>query len=200
MGNEFLLTAPSRLTIYLIKDKFETTSSVANALKSGRPRTTLTQENQMKATLTFVNSPKKSTRQGSREMGIPKTSLQLLMYQQHLKPFHPRLLHRLFENDPDSRLQFCEIMCNQLTEQPDLLSKFMWTFKLSGHVDKHNSVHWAVENLHVIMTTQLYQPGIIAWGGTSCNGVVGPIFFDGTVDDPRYLDMLIEAVVLQLQA
>ncbi|GFQ76619.1 hypothetical protein TNCT_393371 [Trichonephila clavata] len=53
--------APSRFTIYCIKDKFETKSSVANAPKSGRPRTTLIQENQMKVSLTFVNNPKNPT-------------------------------------------------------------------------------------------------------------------------------------------
>ncbi|GFW81556.1 hypothetical protein TNCV_2882331 [Trichonephila clavipes] len=44
----------SRLAIYCIRDKFETSSSVTNAPKSGRPRTTLTLENE-KVALTFVN-------------------------------------------------------------------------------------------------------------------------------------------------
>jgi hypothetical protein len=117
--NEFNLSAPSRQTIYRIRDKFETTSSVANAPKSGRPRTTLTQENEMNVALTFVNSPKKSTRQASRGLIIPRASLQRLMHQLNLKPYRPRLLHGLLEDDPDRRLQFCEIMRNQLTEQPD---------------------------------------------------------------------------------
>ena len=76
--NEFNVPAPSRLTIYRIGDKFGT-SSVVNAPKSGRPRTTLTQENEMKIALTFVNSPKKSTRP-SRELGITRKSLQRLMH------------------------------------------------------------------------------------------------------------------------
>ncbi|GFR33704.1 putative mariner [Trichonephila clavata] len=53
---------------------------------------------------------------------------------------------------------------------------------------------------HVIMTTQLNQSDITVWGGISCDGVMSPVFFDGTIDCPRYLDMLIEVVVLQLQA
>ena len=202
--NEFHVPAPSRLTIYRIRDKVETTSSVANAPKSGWSRKTLTQENEMKVVLTFIDSPKKSTWWLSRELGIPRTSLQRLMHRLHLKPYRPRLLHGLLEDDPDRRLQFCEIMCNQLTEQPDLLSKIVWTdeacFKLSGHVNRHNCVYWADENPHVIMTTQLNQPGITVWGGICCDGVVGSICFDEPINGPRYLDMLTEVVVPQLQA
>jgi hypothetical protein len=51
---------PTRLTIDRIRDKFDATGSVANAPKSGRPRTSMTEEDEMRV-MTFVNSPKKST-------------------------------------------------------------------------------------------------------------------------------------------
>ncbi|GFY21945.1 uncharacterized protein TNCV_3295891 [Trichonephila clavipes] len=63
--NKFHLPALSRLAIHRIRDKFETTSSVTNLPKSGRPHTTLTEDNDMKLAFTFVNSPKKSPRLGS---------------------------------------------------------------------------------------------------------------------------------------
>ena len=44
---------PTRLTIYRIKDKFDATGSVANALKSGRPRTSMTEENEMRVGMTY---------------------------------------------------------------------------------------------------------------------------------------------------
>ncbi|GFY67824.1 DUF4817 domain-containing protein [Trichonephila inaurata madagascariensis] len=98
----------------------------------------------MKVALTFVNNTKKSTRQASRELGSLRTSIQHLMHQLHLKPYYTRLLHGLLWDDPDHRLQFCEIMRNLLTEQPDQLLKIAWIdeacFKLSGHVNRHNSV------------------------------------------------------------
>ncbi|GFY46102.1 uncharacterized protein TNIN_58981 [Trichonephila inaurata madagascariensis] len=150
-GNEFNFPASSRLTIYCIRDKFETTSPFANAPKSGQPHTTLAQENVMKVALTFESKLcKKSTQQASWELGIQRTLLQ------RLKSYYPRLSHDLFEVDLDCRLQLCEVMCNQLTEQPDLLSKIMWTgeafFKLSGQVNKHSYLCWLYENSHVIMT------------------------------------------------
>lgn len=200
---EFNVPVPSRLTIYRIRDKFEATGSITNAPKSGRPRTSLTEVNKLNTALTFIHSPKKSRRRASLELGIPRTSLKRLMNHLKLKPYRPRLLHSLLEDDPDRRLQFCEIMHNQLIVQPDLLSKIVWTdeacFKLSGHVNRHNCVYWADENPHVIMTSQLNQPGVTVWGGISCDGVIGPVFIDGTVDSHKYLDMLTDVVVPQLR-
>ncbi|GFY46010.1 hypothetical protein TNIN_40691 [Trichonephila inaurata madagascariensis] len=63
-------------------DRFETTNSFANELEYGRPRLTLIQNNEMKVALILVNSPKKS-----RKLGIPRISLQRLIYQLHLKPY-----------------------------------------------------------------------------------------------------------------
>ncbi|GFQ95151.1 hypothetical protein TNCT_398421 [Trichonephila clavata] len=98
----------------------------------------------MKVTLTFVNSPNKSMRQSSWELGIRRALLQRIMHQLHFKPYRSRLLHDLLEEDLDRRPQFCEITCNQLTEQPNLRSKIIWTdgtcFKLSSLVSRHNSV------------------------------------------------------------
>ena len=48
----------TRLTIYCIREKFDATGSVANAPKSGRPKTSMTEENEMRVAITFVNSLK----------------------------------------------------------------------------------------------------------------------------------------------
>ncbi|GFY45223.1 hypothetical protein TNIN_411841 [Trichonephila inaurata madagascariensis] len=90
-------------------------------------------------------------------------------------------------------------MCNQLTEQarPAFENRVdrRSCFKLYGHVTDITD-----ENPRVIITTKLIQTGVPVWGDISCHGVVGPDFFERTVDGPRNLDMLIEVVVTQLQA
>ena len=57
---------PTRLTIYRIRDKFDATGSVAYTPKSGRPRTSIIEENEMRVAITFVNSPKMSTRRAAQ--------------------------------------------------------------------------------------------------------------------------------------
>jgi hypothetical protein len=200
----FQTPPPSRKTIYHIRDKFETLGSVCNAPKSGRPKTSMTEENEMLVAMTFVNSPKKSTRRASQQLSIPRTSLRRLMDKLKLKPYRPRLVHGLLEDDPDRRLQFCESILGHITnEQPDLLDKIIWSdeacFKLSGHVNRHNCVYWTDKNPHLTIESQLNQPGVTTWGALSSEGVIGPVFFDGTVTGDNYLEMLRDVVVPQLR-
>jgi len=194
---------PTRLAIYRIRDKFDATGSVANASKSGRPRTSMSEENEMRVVMTFVNSPKKSTRRAAQELSLTRTSLRRLMSKLNLKPYRPRLLHGLLEDDPDRQLQFYEIICNQISDKRDLLDKIIWSveacFKLSGHVNRHNCVYWADENPHLTIQSQLNQPGVTVWGALSSEGVVGPVFFDGTFECNNYLNMLRDVVVPQLR-
>jgi len=77
---------------------------VANAPKSGRPKTSMTEEHLLTV------KKKKSTRRAAQELSLTRTSLRRLMLKLNLKPYRPRLLHGLLEDDPDRRLQFCEIM------------------------------------------------------------------------------------------
>ena len=53
----------------------------------------MTEENEMRVAMTFVNSPKKSTRRAAQELSLPGTSLRRLMRNLNLKPYRPRLLH-----------------------------------------------------------------------------------------------------------
>jgi hypothetical protein len=114
--------------------------------------------------MTFVNSPKKSTRCAARELSLPRMSLRRLMRKLNLRLYCPRLLHGLLEDDRDRRLQLCEIMHNQISDEQDLPDKVIWSdevcFKLSGHVNRHNCVYWANENPDLTIRSQLNQAGV----------------------------------------
>ena len=153
-------------------DKFETPGSARNAPKSGRPKTSMTEENETLVAMTFVSNPKKSTRRASQQLSIPRTSLRRIMDKLNLEPYRPRLTHGLFEDDPDRRLQFCEsIRAHATDDQPDLLDKIMWSneacFKLSAHVNRHGCVYWADKNPHLANKSKLNQYGATTWGALS---------------------------------
>ena len=131
--------------------------------------------------LIFVQSPKKSTRRASLKLSISQTSIRRILKSIGLKPYRPRLIHGLLEDDPDRRLQFSEIMLNELEENPVILDNIVWSdeasFKLSGHINRHNCVYWYGENMHLTLEQQLNQPGVNVWGGISSSGVLGPFGF-----------------------
>ena len=115
---------------------------MCNAPKSGRSKTSLTEENKILAAMRFVDSPKNSTRRASRQLSIPGTSLRRLVNKLKLKPYHLRQVHCLLLDDPDGQLQFCESIRAHITnEQPDFLDNIMWSdetcLNLSGHVNNN---------------------------------------------------------------
>lgn len=120
-----------------------------------------------------------------------------------LKCYIPQLVHGLVEDDSDRRSQFCELLLNQLDETPELLDHIIWsdesTFKLSGHLNRHNCVYYDTSNPHVAIEKHLNQPGVSVWAGLSSDGVIGPIFLDGILTGEKYLTLLQRDVLPILQ-
>ena len=63
------------------------------------------------------------------------------------------------------------------------------TFKLNGRINRHYSVYWADENPHEILCKEVNTPGITVWGAFTSNGLIGPFFFDKTVNAQNYEEM-----------
>ena len=185
---------PTRRTIYKLRDKFNRIGSVTDAPRSGRPITALTEENKENVATTFVEDPQTSTRRASTRLDISQTSIRRVLHDINFKCYIPRLVQELNEDDPDRRLQFCEIVLNEIENNPIFLQRVIWTdestFKLNGLVNRHNCVYWGLDNSNIIMPVALNAPGITVWAGISYEGIIGPYFFNDTVTGATYLDML----------
>jgi hypothetical protein len=105
----------------------------------------------------------------------------------------------LNEDDPDRRGEFADIFLNLLADDSSLLNRIIWTdeviFKLSGYVNPHNCVYYAVENLHVIITQEMNTPGITVWARIWVGGIIGPFFFHDNVTADNYLEVLQKDIV-----
>ena len=98
---------------------------MCKALKFGRSKIFMTEENERLVALTFVNSPKKSMRRASQELSIPRSTLRHRIDKLKLKPYRPRLVFGLLKDDPDRRLQFHKLI-HVTNDKPDLLDKIIW--------------------------------------------------------------------------
>lgn len=185
---------PRRQTIYDLRDKFERTGGIMDAPRSGRPVTVTTQENTNLVAQFLVENPRSSTRVAAATLNIERRSIRRMIHDAGFRPYIPRLIHGLLGDDSDRRLQFCELFINEVTETPDIQDHIVWSdealFKLSGHVNRHNSVYYDTTNPHKTMEQQINQPGLCVWGGISSSGVIGPFIFQGTLDGEKYLRLL----------
>ncbi|CAF3723321.1 unnamed protein product [Rotaria sp. Silwood1] len=173
---------PIRQAIYQLARKFDDTGSVEDAPRRGRPATIRTEENMQRVSETFLLNPRTSQRRASLDLGISRRSLDRLMRDLNLKPYKPRLLQALNEDDPDRRMEFCEWILVSTEEDPTLLDRILWTdeaiCQINGRVNRHNCVYWSDTNPHLIIEQELNVPQVIVWGGIWSNGVVGPYFFE----------------------
>ncbi len=191
---EFNTEPPTRQQIYNVVHKFEKTGSVADAPRSGWPSTAVSAENEDRVALLLVEAPQTSSRRGALELDLARTSYRRIVKRLKFKCYTPRLTHGLLEDDPDRRLQFCELLLHEYRNNPDILNCIIFSdeaqFKLNGLVNRHNSVYYDTVNPHVTYEVQLNQPGVLVWAGFSKFGVFGPYFFESTCTGQSYLNML----------
>ncbi len=194
---------PARQTIYRLAKKFDQTGSVEDARGRGRRQSVNTDENMQLVSQNYRLNPQTSQRQAARELDISRSTLQRIMKDLNLKPYRPKLLQALNEDDPDRRMEFCEWILDAIEEEPTLLDRILWTdeaiFQINGRVNRHNCVYWSDINPHVIIEQELNVPRVVVWGGIWSNGVVGPYFFEGNVTSESYLQMLKNNIIPELE-
>lgn len=193
---QYDINPPQGRNIKAIVYKFEETGSVADATRSGRPKLATCDAMGDRIVAAINRSPQKSTRRLSSELDISQSSVMRLLHQRKLKPYIPRLVQKLHDGDQDRRVEFCEKMLGMIDEDNTFIDRIWWsdeaTFKLNGHINRHNCVYWSADNPGLIIEKEVNLPGICVWAAISSNGLLGPYFFDGTVTSEKYLGMLRE--------
>lgn len=185
---------PTVANIRNVVAKFEATGSVENVKQPGRPVSANTPELQAAVAESLANSPKKSTRRLSIELGTSHVTVLRALRQLNYRPYRPRLLHGLLEDDPYQRIEFCEQYQAQVQQDESFQDRIIWSdeanFKLNGRINRHNCVYWDAVNPHVIIEREVNSPGVMVWAGIWSEGIIGPFFFTGTCDGQSYLTML----------
>ena len=64
----------------------------------------------------IASSPRKSVRRASSEIGVPRSTMQKVLKSEKFHPHKLQILHKLFENDSDRRLEMAVWFRGQLEE------------------------------------------------------------------------------------
>jgi hypothetical protein len=132
--------------------------------RSGKPRTSLTEENLTTVAHSLVQSPKKSIRKTAAEFIIPPTRVYRNVKALKLKAYLPHLLQMLIEDDFDRRVEFSEWFLIRCEAEPDFPRRILWTdeasFKLNYRINRHNSVYWSYSNPYEVREEELNVTGL----------------------------------------
>ncbi len=196
--HHFDTNVPDTHTIMSLNRKFDDTGAVEDLPRIGSPLRALSDEKLEEIEEMVVSNPRLSVRQGADQTGISKSSYQRAMDQLNFKPYRPTLIVHLNEDDFDRRSEFCEIWLDKFANDSDLLDRIFWSdeakFSMNSTVNRHNCTYWARENPHFHFEVPNNQQGVTVWCGMSSNGLIGPFFFNDTVNGPLYKEMLVEYV------
>ncbi|PSN45712.1 hypothetical protein C0J52_19129 [Blattella germanica] len=136
--------------------------------KTGKhPKKNLTEMAVDQVRESFTRSPRRSIRQASRELQIPRSTVhKILRKRLHLRAYKLQLLHQLKPDDCRKRASFCNGMIQRIDENP-----------------RYNSYR--------VVEHERDSPEVNVWLGMHKNGVICPFFFlEPTVTGLTYLDML----------
>jgi hypothetical protein len=115
-------------------------------------------------------------------------------------------IHELKEPDREKHVAYCRRLQAFHNEHPGILD-FVWfmdeaCFHLSGYVNSQNTWVWASENLHVCHKEPLHSLKVGVWCAISRRRIIGPIFFEETVNTQVYVnifDMFVNQLDDELQ-
>ncbi|XP_072401603.1 uncharacterized protein [Diabrotica undecimpunctata] len=105
------------------------------------------------------------------------------------------MVHELTEDDPDRRLQYCESMDNNISQDPTYLRHICFsdkaTFYLNGHVHRQNVRYWSDENPLLFRECHTQFPTKLnVWAGILGDHIIGPFFIEGNLTGESYLNLL----------
>lgn len=139
--------------------------------------------------------PTLSTRKISLDLGVPKTNVHEILQTNSMHPYHIVLHQALNDTDYDRRLDFCHWLLNMIRENPNFLSRILWTdeatFTNAGGVNLHNMHYWSEQNPHWMRQVDFQNRwSLNVWCGILEEKIIGPHFFDQTLNGARFLDFL----------
>lgn len=136
-----------------------------------------------------------SLRKRSAELSVSKSHVHRILKENKIRPFKPIYNHKLVAGDDGHRLLFCYWIGEKILEDRYFYKKIIFTdestFTTNGVVSSQNCRYWSDENPHfrIITNSQRYKK-VNVWCAIRYDKIIGPFFFDTTVNQHRYLDML----------
>ena len=193
--------APTESSVRKLIRKFETTGSVSNVKKTGRPRSVRTQENIAVVRDNVTVSPRKSVRRRAQQLNLSPSSLHdILSKDLKMHAYKIQLTQELKPADHGKRHRFAQWVLARQVENENFTKRIIFSdeahFHLSGYVNKQNCRIWGNENPRVTVEHEMHPQRTTVWCGFWAGGVIGPYFFENdegaavTVNGDRYRNML----------
>lgn len=196
--------SPKNNIIHRFVNHFETKGTVHNTHKgnSGRPAAvTRNQANIDAVRESSLNSPKKSHRRRSQELGLSASSVFRIMKRElKLYPYIITVHHKLKAEDMQRRRVMCEWLSQKLERTPGWINHIWFSdeahFHINGAINNHNNIFWGSQRPDEVTERQLKGPKVTAFVAYNArHGLLGPYWFEEggrtvTITSERYCEVI----------
>jgi len=186
------VSAPTGCAIKNIISNFEKTGSVAYALPKRREPNPKREEarNQLKSMISEDYTL--SSRKAASAIGVSQTLIiSILNDDLHVKPYKQQEWHKLEYHDYEKRVQFATWYLSLHSITNFFLSCCDEVyFYLTLPINKQNNRSWLHERPMNGIEVPLHDEKLLVWCAMSAEGIIGPYFFEETVNQHNYLKML----------
>ncbi|KAJ8936920.1 hypothetical protein NQ318_012541 [Aromia moschata] len=130
-----------------------------------------------------------------RQVRLSKSTINRVLTEQLICPFHIQTVQELLPHDLAARLQFSHIIQQYRADDMDFHKKILFTdescFTRRGIANLHNQHVYADENPHAIRAKSFQREfNINVWMGFITNSLIGRISLPNRLDGNSYLDFL----------
>lgn len=143
----------------------------------------------------IIDNPRMSLRELKRNTNISISSTRRILKQNKYHPYKTKLVHKLEPGDPERRINFLARFDYLFYRDENIFKKILWSdesrFHNNGVVNRHNSRYWTDNNPRWITERGNQRVfGINVWCGILNGYLIGPHFYEGTLNGDRYLSFL----------
>lgn len=136
-----------------------------------------------------------SLREIEQNVGVSKTSTRRILRKNKYRPYKIKTLHHLRDEDFIRRRWFCNWLLRKYRTNKSISNNILWSdesrFSNNGQFNRNCHYRWSLENdnVHTIGNFQ-ERFGINVWMGVLDNKIIGPYFFEQSLNGARYHDFL----------
>lgn len=152
---------------------------------------------ELDAILSVQENPRTSTREIAHNIGTSKDTVHKILKKHTFKPYIPQKVQALYENDRNRRHEFCVFYLNMLRQSGLFYRNVLWsdecTFNNNGVFNRSIHRYWSQQNPRVIVeTNRQHRFTVNVWCGILGDRLIGPFFIDGTLNQDKYHQLLIQ--------
>ncbi len=189
---------PNKSSISRLVSKFRATGSVLNKERNRR-RHVLTPEKIDAIKELLTQYPSTSHRKAAAALNTTPSTVYSATKLLKLHPYRVNVVQELSPSDCPKRIAFCKWILRFTNRVADFdyffFSDEAW-FTLDGYVNSQNYRVWSASNPHAYIDKSLHPPKIGVWCAVSRRRIVGPLFFEQTIDSDLYCDLIQQFIAL----